>query len=136
MLENSRPHFNACDTLTSLNEKSLVNGKGIDNSTENLSGITNGIRITRNLNEKVGTNCKYIEYTLLILRLFIKLKHCSTHQKQLETKNYNKRLSKANSLVQVRVAGKVFLTKYFSINQIPSEQIVFIMNKILMNLGD
>lgn len=41
LLENSRYHFNACNTLISWKKTRLLNGKEIDDSTENLSGITN-----------------------------------------------------------------------------------------------
>ena len=42
-LENCRPHSNnACDTLITKENKHLLNGKRIDNSTENLSCITDG----------------------------------------------------------------------------------------------
>ena len=40
-LENPRPHFNACN-ITLSKKTRLLNEKGIENSIENLSGITDG----------------------------------------------------------------------------------------------
>ena len=39
LLENSKSHSNACNTLISSKKKHLLNRKGIDDSTENMSGI-------------------------------------------------------------------------------------------------
>ena len=41
-LENCRSHSNACNSLISSKKTRLLNLKGIDNYTKNISGITDG----------------------------------------------------------------------------------------------